>query len=167
MHQSSGACVTSRTSSPPPYTIIPMIPITNDSINDCSWHETCSWAGQPFPTIHNGYIPFENVITTEPELDVFLQSLQHTLWIADGDRYKIFYSVVMRRFRRGHVHVTDMTTSEKNVGIELVCSCCCRYARVEFQSNRRTIDRMVGATLLSFISGCQYTRPGSDDLPQR
>ena len=45
IHQSSGACVTS-TASPPPLAIVPMTP----NMNDCSRHQTCSWAGQPFPT---------------------------------------------------------------------------------------------------------------------
>ena len=60
IHQYSGACVTS-TSSPPPLAIVPtsspppLIVPKMTMINDCSWHQTCSWAGQPFPTMHNGY----------------------------------------------------------------------------------------------------------------
>ena len=49
------------TSSPPPLAIVPMMTMTND----CSWHQTFSWAGQPFPTMHNGFITFENVITVD------------------------------------------------------------------------------------------------------
>ena len=164
IHQYSGACVTS-TSSPPPLAIVPMIPMTND----CSWHRTCDWAGQPFPSMHNGFITYENVITTEHRLLSVLTSLQDKLFFADNKGYNFFYSVVARRFKFGHVHVSYMATTGKYIGMELACKCCCRYVCVEFNSKWGTFTELqeVRATLLSFISGCEYTRPGSDALPQR
>ena len=153
------------TSSPPPLAIVPMMTMTND----CSWHQTCSWAGQPFPTMHNGFITFENVITTEQRLLSALTSLQHTLFSGDMKGFNTFYSVVMRRFRFGHVHISYNATSRKYITVELVCKCCCRYVGVNVNSKWGTFTELqeARATLLSFISGCQYTRPGSDDLPQR
>ena len=166
IHQYSGACVTS-TSSPPPLAIVPMIPMT--LTNDCSWHRTCDWAGQPFPSMHNGFITNENVTTTEHRLLSVLTSLQDLLFKADNKGYNFFYSVVARRFKFGHVHVSYMATTGKYIGMELACKCCCRYVCVEVNSKWGTFTELqeVRATLLSFISGCEYTRPGSDDLPQR
>ena len=47
-------------------------------------------------------------------------------------------------------------TSEEEVGMGLVCPCCCRYVNVEFNSKKGTISEMeeARATLLTFVSGC-------------
>ena len=140
------------------------------SWNDCSWHRTYSWEGVPFPTTHNGRITEENVIMTEKGLASALTSIQDTLFRLDNVGFKFFYSVVWRRFRLGHVHVTHMATKTgKYCGMELACSACCRYVCVGWNSKRSTRTELqeARATLLSYTSGCQYTRPGSDDLPQR
>ena len=153
------------TSSPPPL-IVPMMTM----INDCSWHQTCSWAGAPFPTIHNGYITDRNVITTEQGLASALTSIQDTWFFLDNVGFKFFYSVVWRRFRLGHVHVTYMATrTGKYCGFELACSACCRYVCVGWNSKRSTRTELqeAMATLLSYISGCDYIRPGPGVLPQR
>ena len=150
------------TSSPPPFAMVPHPALAND----CSWHQTVSWAGASFLTIHNEFI---TLITTEQRLATALQSLQDLLFKADNTGYKFFYSVLSRRLKFGHVHLSHMATTGKYVGMELACSCCCRYVCVEFKSKWDTLTELqeVRATLLSFISGCEYTRPGSDALPQR
>ena len=158
---------TSDTSSPPDTIIVPMMTMTND----CSWHETCSWTGATFPIGPQR----STLITTEQRLATALQSLQDLLFFGKDSRcfwqksYNDFNSVVTRRFKFGHVHVSYMATSGKYVNMELACSCCCRYVCVEFNSKWATLTELqeVRATLLSFISGCEYTRPGSDALPQR
>ena len=73
IHQYSRACVTS---SPPPFAMVPHPALAND----CSWHQTVSWAGAPFLTIHNEFI---TLITTEQRLATALQSLQDLLFKAD------------------------------------------------------------------------------------
>ena len=119
--------------------------------------------------MHNGFITFENVITDEQRLLSALTPLQHTLFFADNVGFKFFYSVVTQRFKLGHVHVSYMATPGKYVNMELACSCCCQIVVREFDSRCATLTALqeVRATLLSFISGCEYTRPGSDALPQR
>ena len=119
--------------------------------------------------MHNGYITFDNVIKTEQRLASALTSLQDTLFSADFKGFNSFYSVLTQRFKLRHVHVSHMATTGKNVGMELACERCCRYVCVEFNSKWDTSTELqeVRAALLSFISGCEYTRPGSDALPQR
>ena len=163
------------TSSPPPLAIVPtsspppLIVPKMTMINDCSWHQTCSWAGQPFPTMHNGYITFDNVIKTEQRLDSSLTSLQDKLFVADMKGFNSFYSVLTQRFKLRHVHVSYEATTGKYVDMDLACSRCCRHIGIEFNSGWSTPSKLqeVRAALLSFISGCKYTRPGSDALPQR
>ena len=52
-HQYSGA-------RPPPLAIIPT--------ENCSWHETCDWAGQLYPTVPNGVIKDDVTIKTDDKL---------------------------------------------------------------------------------------------------
>ena len=82
--------------------------------NDCSWHQTVSWAGAPFLTIHNEFI---TLITTEQRLATALQSLRDLLFYADNTGYSFFNSVVTRRFKFGHVHVSHMAMRGKQMGM--------------------------------------------------
>ena len=115
---------------PPPY-----VTSSPPPANDCSWHQMDSWAGAPFLTIHNEFV---TLITTEQRLATALQSLQDLLFKADNTGYKFFYSVVTRRFKFGHVHVSYMATPGRYVNMELACGCCWRYVCVEFNSRSAT-----------------------------
>ena len=155
-------------------------------------HAACSWAGQPFLRDHWIHVS-ENPITTEHSLLEALRALDDTLFLADNKGYDIFSSVVMQRFKLGHVHASHGSYHENEFmfdsthgclclmeleppclySMELACKCCGRYVRVYYalgcpeRCSTLTELQEARATLLSFISGCQYTRPGSDDLPQR
>ena len=122
------------------------------------------------PTVPDGFIKDNVTIKTDDKLQSALTSLQDKLFSWDMKGFNTFYSVVMLRFRFGHVRISYNATSSKNMNIEFTCKCCCRYVGVvDVNSKWGTVTELqeARATLLSFISGCQYTRPGSDDLPQR
>ena len=120
-------------------------------------------------TVHNGCIKVENVITTEDRLSSALTSLQDTLFRDDSTGFNFFYAVITQIFKFGMVNISHMNTGSKQTGMELACKCCYRYVcmEVNWKWDGFTELQKARATLLSFISGCQYTRPGSDDLPQR
>ena len=114
--------------------------------------------------MHNGFITFENVITTEQRLVAALQSLKLTLRIADNNRWWIFYSTVIQCFRLGHVRVSSKT-SEEEVGMGLECPCCCGYVYVEFKKKGTILEmEEARASLLPFISGCKLSDHDLDRL---
>ena len=92
-----------------------------------------------------------------------------TLFKADDTGYEFFHRVVTERFNFRHVHVSCMVTPKRYVDMELACSCCYRYVAREYDSRCATLAELqeVRATLLLFITECEYTHPGSDALPQR
>ena len=107
-------------------------------------------------------------IKTDDKLQSALTSLQDKLFSWDMKGFNTFYRVVMQQYRFGHVRISYI--SGKNITVELMCKCCCRYVGVvDVNPKWGTVTELqeARATLFSFISGCQYTRPGSDDLPQR
>ena len=85
----------------------------------------------------------------------------------DNTGYNFFTSVVTQRYNFGHVDVNYVEGQDDNrVMMELRCGGCWRYVCVEFDSRSATNHELqqIRATLLSYISGCEYTRPGSDAL---
>ena len=123
------------------------------SDNDCSWHQTSSWAGTPFSFIHNEFI---TLITTEERLREALKSLNESLFQSQDTDYELIHRVVTQRFNRGHLRVSCMVTPKKYVHMELACSRCHMYVAKEFDSMRATFTELqeVRAVLLSFISRC-------------
>ena len=115
------------TSSPPPSAIVPMTP----KINDCSWHRTCSWTGQPFMTVNNGCTHVGYVILTDDRLSSALTSPQNTLFRHDPTGFNDFYRVIMRIFRQGMVQISHHHSTGGNITVELMCEYCCRYVIVE------------------------------------
>ena len=121
-----------------------------------------------FPTVPNGFIKDDVTIKTDEQLQSSLTSLQDRLFAWDSKGFNTFYRVVMQQYRFGHVRISYI--SGKNITVELMCRCCCRYVGVtDVNPKWGTVTELqeARATLLSFISGCEYTLPGSDNLPQR
>ena len=136
--------------------------------NDCSWHTAVPWSGFAWPATHHGYITDENVVTSASTLVVNLQSLRDRLFWDSMSGWDFFEPVVHQRFRAGHLHVKFMATGGKYVGIELACARCCKRTCIEVNTKWDT-DEMkdeARATLLSYISGCDYYVPGSRALRQ-
>ena len=141
-----------------------MVPIQND----CSWHATKSWTGQEWPTAHQGYVADENAVTSGEHLEGKLQSLRDCLFWDGMQGWEFFDSVVTQRFRAGHIHVKFMATGAKHCGIELACARCCRWSCISVNTKWITPKAKdeARATLLSYISGCEYYVPGSRALRQ-
>ena len=56
-------------------------------------------------------------------------------------------------------------TSEEEVGMGLVCPCCCSYVYVEFKKKGTILEmEEARATLLPFISGCKLSDHDLDRL---
>ena len=90
------------------------------NINDCSWHRTCSWAGQPFVTVHNGCVKVENMVMTEDRLYSALTSLQDTLFRDDPTGFDVFCEVITQIFKFGMVQISHHITTGGQITVELV-----------------------------------------------
>ena len=165
-----------RTESPPPPPPPPLALGSPFSMSskmvtiqaDCSWHTATSWSGVEWPTTQHGFITDGNVVTNSITLEANLQSLRDRLFWNGQQGWEFFQSVVNQRFSAGHLHVKFMATAGKYVGIELACARCWKRTCIQVNTKWAAPEMKdeARATLLSYISGCEYYVPGSGTLRQ-
>ena len=157
---------------PPPLPTVPPFSMSGPMMvtiqNDCGWHTTNMWSGSPWPACLVGYIAEENVVMNASALENKLRSLRGRLFWNSSKGWQFFETVVTQRFRAGHAHIKFMATTGKYLGVELSCARCCRYTCIEVNPGWESDERLdvARATLLSYITGCEYFRPGSGGLRQ-
>ena len=154
-------------SPPPPGGLGVIVP----GMKNCAWHEKHSWTGELFMKVNNGCKYGPCLILNDGKLSSALSSLENTLFLHDRTGWDEFYRVIRRVFREGMVQITHHYSGGGNICVELMCECCCSYVIVEDVNSKwgSTPSELQAArvTLLSFISGCQFTNPQSNLLPQR
>ena len=101
------------------------------NINDCSWHQTHSWTGQPFMTMNNGCTHVGYLILADDRLSSALTSLENTLFLHDPTGFEDFRRVIEPVFRQGMVQITHHYSSGGYICVELMCERCYSYVIVE------------------------------------